>query len=137
MQVTTSRVREGAYTTYTLTAVLSGQSITAKHIIPNDAYAALKVEDASASTATMFAGRYTPIAGHVPLGSAPAPTSSGASPGQRVSGLIALGISAVSCRGLTGAQIPASPARVGRPKGYFLGKASPASASASRMYCSG
>ena len=47
MQVTTSRVRGGAYTTYTLTAVLSGQSITAKHIIPNDAYAALKVEDAS------------------------------------------------------------------------------------------
>ena len=46
MQVTTSRVREGAYTTYTLTAVLSGQSITAKHIIPNDADAALKVEDA-------------------------------------------------------------------------------------------
>ena len=47
MQVTTSRVRDGAYTTYTLTAVLSGQSITAKHIIPNDAYAALKVEDAN------------------------------------------------------------------------------------------
>lgn len=46
MQVTTSRVREWAYTTYTLTAVLGGQSITAKHIIPNDAYAALKVEDA-------------------------------------------------------------------------------------------
>ena len=47
MQVTTSRVRERDYTTYTLTAVLSGQSITAKHIIPNSAYAALKVEDAS------------------------------------------------------------------------------------------
>ena len=47
MQVTTSRVREWAYTTYTLTAVLSGQSITAKHIIPNDAYADLKVEDAN------------------------------------------------------------------------------------------
>ena len=47
MQVTTSRVREEAYTTYTLTAVLSGQSITAKHIIPNDAYAALKGEDAN------------------------------------------------------------------------------------------
>lgn len=47
MQVTTSRVREVAYTTYTLTAVLSGQSITAKHIIPNDAYSALKVEDAN------------------------------------------------------------------------------------------
>lgn len=47
MQVTTSRVREWAYTTYTLTAVLSGQSITATHIIPNDAYAALKVEDAN------------------------------------------------------------------------------------------
>lgn len=46
MQVTTNRVRDEAYTTYTLTAVLSGQSITAKHIIPNDAYAALKVEDA-------------------------------------------------------------------------------------------
>jgi len=27
--------------------VLSGQSITAKHIIPNDAYSALKVEDAN------------------------------------------------------------------------------------------
>ena len=48
MQVTTSRVREGAYTTYTLTAVLSGQSITAKHIIPNAAYAALEVRDANA-----------------------------------------------------------------------------------------
>ena len=47
MQVTTSRVRDVAYTTYTLTAVLSGQSITAKHIIPNDAYSALKVEDAN------------------------------------------------------------------------------------------
>ncbi len=47
MQVTTSRVRDGAYTTYALTAVLSGQSITAKHIIPNDAYSALKVEDAN------------------------------------------------------------------------------------------
>ena len=47
MQVTTSRVRDGAYTTYTLTAVLSGQSITAQHIIPNDAYSALKVEDAN------------------------------------------------------------------------------------------
>ena len=48
MQVTTSRVRDGAYTTYTLTAVLSGQRITAKHTIPNDAYSALKVEDANA-----------------------------------------------------------------------------------------
>ena len=47
MQVTTSQMRDGAYTTYTLTAVLSGQSITAKHIIPNDAYSALKVEDAN------------------------------------------------------------------------------------------
>lgn len=47
MQVTTSRVRDWAYTTYTLTAVLSGQSITAKHIIPNDVYSALKVEDAN------------------------------------------------------------------------------------------
>ena len=34
-------------TLHTLTAVLSGQSITAKHIIPNDAYSALKVEDAN------------------------------------------------------------------------------------------
>ena len=40
-------MREGAYTTYTLTAVLSGQSITAKHIIPNDAYAALNAKDAN------------------------------------------------------------------------------------------
>ena len=47
MQVTTSRVRDEAYTTYTLTAVLSGQSITAKHIIQNDAYAALNVKDAN------------------------------------------------------------------------------------------
>ena len=47
MQVTTSRVRGVSYTTYTLTAVLSGQSITAKHVIPNDAYSALKVEDAN------------------------------------------------------------------------------------------
>ncbi len=47
MQVTTSLVRVGEYTAYTLTAVLSGQSITAKHIIPTNAYAALNVKDAS------------------------------------------------------------------------------------------
>lgn len=47
MQVTNSRVRERDYTTYTMTAVLSGQSITAKHIIPNDAYAALNAKDAN------------------------------------------------------------------------------------------
>lgn len=47
MQVTNSRVRERDYTTYTMTAVLSGQSITAKHIIPNDAYAALDAKDAN------------------------------------------------------------------------------------------
>lgn len=47
MKVTNSRVRERDYTTYTMTAVLSGQSITAKHIIPNDAYAALNAKDAN------------------------------------------------------------------------------------------
>ena len=47
MQVTNSRVQDGAYTTYTLEAVIEGQRVVARHIIPTDAYAALNVKDAS------------------------------------------------------------------------------------------
>lgn len=47
MQVTNRKVRDGAYTTYTLEATIENQRIVAQHIIPNHAYAALKVEDAN------------------------------------------------------------------------------------------
>lgn len=48
MQVTNRKVRDGAYTTYTLEAVIENQRIVAQHIIPNSAYAALNVKDANA-----------------------------------------------------------------------------------------
>ena len=47
MQVTNSKVRAGAYTSYTLEAVIEGQRIVAQHIIPDHAYAALSVQDAN------------------------------------------------------------------------------------------
>ncbi len=48
MQVTPCKVREGAYTTYSLEAVIEGQRIVAEHMIRNDVYAALNVKDANA-----------------------------------------------------------------------------------------
>lgn len=48
MQVTTGKVRDGAYTTYTLEAVIENQRIVAQHVIHNNAYAALNVKDANA-----------------------------------------------------------------------------------------
>ena len=47
MQVTNRKVRDGAYTTYTLEAVIENQRIVAQHIIPNSAYAALNAKDAN------------------------------------------------------------------------------------------
>ena len=47
MQVTNSRVQDGAYTTYTLEAVIEGQRVVARHIIPTNAYAAIDVKDAN------------------------------------------------------------------------------------------
>lgn len=47
MQVTNRKVRDGAYTTYTLEAVIENQRIVAQHVIPNNAYAALNVKDAN------------------------------------------------------------------------------------------
>ena len=41
-------MQDGAYTTYTLEAVIEGQRVVARHIIPTNAYAALNVKDASA-----------------------------------------------------------------------------------------
>ena len=46
MQVTNRKVRDGAYTTYTLEAMIENQRIVAQHVIRNDAYAALNVKDA-------------------------------------------------------------------------------------------
>ena len=44
--MTNRKVRDGAYTTYTLEAVIENQRIVAQHIIPpNHAYAALNVKD--------------------------------------------------------------------------------------------
>ena len=40
-------MQDGAYTTYTLEAVIEGQRVVARHIIPTNAYAALNVKDAS------------------------------------------------------------------------------------------
>ena len=40
-------MQEGAYTTYTLGAVIEGQRVVARHIIPNNAYVALDAKDAS------------------------------------------------------------------------------------------
>ena len=45
MQVTNRKVRDGAYTTYTLEAVIEGQSFTAQHVIPDGTYAALNAKD--------------------------------------------------------------------------------------------
>ena len=47
MQVTNRKVRDGAYTTYTLEAVIENQRIVAQHVIPNHAYAALNAKDAN------------------------------------------------------------------------------------------
>ena len=47
MQVTNRKVRDGAYTTYTLEAVIENQRIVAQHTIPDHAYAALNANDAS------------------------------------------------------------------------------------------
>ena len=47
MQVTNRKVRDGAYTTYTLEAVIENQRVVAQHIIRNNAYAALNAKDAS------------------------------------------------------------------------------------------
>ena len=47
MQVTNRKVRDGAYTTYTLEAVIENQSIVAQHTIPSGAYAALDAKDAN------------------------------------------------------------------------------------------
>ena len=47
MQVTNRKVRDGAYMTYTLEAVIENQRIVAQHTIPNMAYAALNVKDAN------------------------------------------------------------------------------------------
>ena len=48
MQVTNRKVRDGAYTTYTLEAVIENQRIVAQFIRPNHVYAALNVKDANA-----------------------------------------------------------------------------------------
>jgi hypothetical protein len=47
VQVTNSKVRAGAYTSYTLEAVIEDQRIVAQHTIPDHAYAALSVKDAN------------------------------------------------------------------------------------------
>ena len=47
MQVTHYKVRDGAYTTYSLEVVIEGQRIVAEHMISNDVYAALNVKDAN------------------------------------------------------------------------------------------
>lgn len=47
MQVTNRKVRDGAYTTYTLEAVIEGQRIVAQHVIRDSAYTALSVKDAN------------------------------------------------------------------------------------------
>ena len=46
--MTNSKVRDGAYTTYTLEAVIEDQRIAAQCTIRNNAYAALDAKDASA-----------------------------------------------------------------------------------------
>lgn len=47
MQVTNRKVRDGAYTTYTLEAVIESQRIVAQHTTPSSAYAALDAKDAN------------------------------------------------------------------------------------------
>ena len=46
MQVTNRKVRDGAYTTYTLEAVIENHRIVAQHTIPSGAYIALNAKDA-------------------------------------------------------------------------------------------
>ena len=46
--MTNRKVRDGAYTTYTLEAVIEGQRIAAQCTIRNNAYAALDAKDANA-----------------------------------------------------------------------------------------
>ena len=48
MQVTNRKVRDGAYTTYTLEAVIENQRIVAQCTMRNNAYAALDAKDANA-----------------------------------------------------------------------------------------
>ena len=45
MQVTNSRTKVGEYTTYTLKAVIEGQTFTAQYGIPDGTYAALNAKD--------------------------------------------------------------------------------------------
>lgn len=45
--MTNRKVRDGAYTTYTLEAMIENQRVVAQHIIPNHAYAALSGKDAN------------------------------------------------------------------------------------------
>ena len=47
MQVTNRKVRDGAYTTYTLEAVIENQRIAARWVIHDNAHAALNVKDAN------------------------------------------------------------------------------------------
>ena len=47
MQVTNRKVRDGAYTTYTLEAVIENHRVVAQHTIPSSAYAALDAKDAN------------------------------------------------------------------------------------------
>ena len=47
MQVTNRKVRDGAYTTYTLEAVIENNRIVSQHTIPSSAYAALDAKDAN------------------------------------------------------------------------------------------
>ena len=46
MQVTNRKVRDGAYTTYTLEAVIENHRIVAQHTITSGAYVALDAKDA-------------------------------------------------------------------------------------------
>ena len=48
MQVTHCKLQAGAYTTYTLEAVIEGQRIAAQCTMRNNAYAALDAKDANA-----------------------------------------------------------------------------------------
>ena len=45
MQVSNRRVQAPGSTTYTLEAVVEGQSFTAQHVIPDRTYAALNAKD--------------------------------------------------------------------------------------------
>ena len=47
MQVTSRKMRDGAYTTYTLEAVIENHRIAAQHTIPSSVYAALDAKDAN------------------------------------------------------------------------------------------